>query len=78
MSKELKPHRILVARTVTVTNNIYIDAESPEDAQVRFEHLLENDGVAFNDEDWGEAFYYQVLKPGNSVGAFEILQIEED
>lgn len=78
MQAEMKSFRILVARTVTITNNIYIEAENPEDAEARFQHLLENDAVAFNDEDWGEAFYYQVIKAGESVGHFEILQIEED
>jgi hypothetical protein len=71
-------YRILVARTVTVTNNIYIDAESEADARARFEHLLENDASAFTDDDWGEAFYYQIIKAGEAVGHFEILEIEED
>jgi hypothetical protein len=75
----MKSYRLLVARKVTMTAYAVVEAESEEDARAKYEHLRENNSdFGISEEEWGEAYYYQVVKAGPSSGEFELLDLEEE
>lgn len=76
----MKEYRLTVLRTVVVSAYAYVEGDSEEDAVARFEHQLESEECSAieDDEMWGEAFHYQVLKAGPYVGEYEILEVEEE
>lgn len=77
---EFKTYRLTISRTIKLTANIFIDAESPEDAETRFQHQLESDQCSAieDDEMWGEAYYYQAVKAGPYASDYDVLEVGED
>ena len=76
----MKEYRLTVQRTITLLGVVYIEGDSPEDAQTRFQHQLEAEQCpGIEDEDmWGEAFYYGVVKAGPYDSEYDIVDVIEE
>ena len=75
----MKPYKLSICRTIRVVADIIIDADSPTDAKVRFQHQLESEECpALEDEAmWGEILYYCVDKAGPYESEYEVVNVEE-
>lgn len=76
--QEQKTFRVTVKRTVTYTNDVYVDADSEEEAtEVLEARIREDDFGWFDRASWGEAFYYGVEKSQPDPDEFSIIEVEE-
>lgn len=72
---------VTVARTVTYVNDVYVDANDPEDAMESLrDQIWARDFSWFDPVSWGEAFYYEVEKqlPDRDEFHVESAEVEED
>lgn len=76
----MKSYRLTVQRTDRYIAHIWVDGDSQEDAQQRFQHQLESRQCSQIEdaEMWGEAYFYQVAKADPYDAQFEVIDIEED
>jgi len=74
-----KTFRVTVARTVTYINDVYIDADDPQEAMESLDQQIKSSDIGWFDPiSWGESYFYGVEKQVPDPEQFEILEAEEE
>ena len=75
----MKEYQLTVMRTIRVLGTIYVEGDSAEDAEARFQHQLESRECSGIEDEimWGEANYYQVCKADPYDFEYEVVNAEE-
>ena len=74
-----KTFRVTVVRTITYANDVYVDANDPEDAMESLrDQIWDRDFSWFDPESWGEAFFYDVEKQGLDRDEFYVESAQEE
>jgi hypothetical protein len=75
----MKDYRIQLCRHIKFVEDIYIQAETPEDALVRFEHQLESEQCsALEAVDWASASGQYTEKQGVYNGEYDVCGVIEE
>lgn len=75
----MKTYKLAVCRTISVVNDVYIEAPNINSARRQFRRAIKDESYDWYDRDtWGECMYYQVDKAGPDAGKYEICSIDED
>jgi len=74
-----KTFRVTVVRTITYANDVYVDANDPEDAMESLRDQIWNrDFSWFDPVSWGEAFFYDVEQQGLDRDEFYVEGAQEE
>lgn len=75
----MKDYKIQLCRHIKFVEDVYIKAESPEDALVRFEHQLESEQCsALEAIDWASAASQYAEKQGVYNGEYDVCGVDEE
>lgn len=73
----VKIYRVAMCQTIRLVNEVYVEAESPEEASALMVDRLKHDDWGWYDRSsWGEAYYYGVEKQRPDGDDFEVLEVE--
>jgi hypothetical protein len=70
--KKMKEFEVIVERTVTMVNAVFVEAETEEQARE-----LAVDPDNYDEAGWGESYYYQVAKRSPEAEEFTVLEVNE-
>ena len=72
-----KTYRVTMCQTIRLINDVYVEAESQEEATaLMVERLTEDDWGWYDRSSWGEAYYYGVEKQCPDGEDFEVLEVD--